>query len=107
MKIIYYITNDVKLVLDLLERELCMREISYVRVDNEIHFLNKIVRIFDIESDKEQIFMVADKNFDFCLNEFKEVNDLKINIKNKSYYKKNDFKKSSHNVNMILKRNIR
>ncbi len=109
MKIIYYITNDVKLVLDLLERELCMREISYVRVDNEIHFLNKIVRILDINTNKKQIFMLACNYYDKFLDinaEF-DCSDNSINVKNKCYQKKKDFKRDSYNVNAALKRTIR
>lgn len=109
MKIIYYITNDVKLVLDLLERELCMREISYVRVDNEIHFLNKIVRILDINTNKKQIFMLACNYYDKFLdiNDEFDCSDNSINVKNKCYQKKKDFKRDSHNVNAALKRTIR
>ena len=109
MKIIYYITNDVKLVLDLLERELCMREISYVRVDNEIHFLNKIVRILDINTNKKQIFMLACNYYDKFLdiNDEFDCSDNSINVKNKCYQKKKDFKRNSYNVNAALKRTIR
>lgn len=109
MKIKYYITNDVKLIIELLERELCVRQISYVRVDNEIHFLGKIVRIIDINTDKKQTvkldcnyyykFLDIDDDFD-C-------SDNIINVKNKCYQKKKDFKKDSHNVNAALKITIR
>ena len=108
MKIKYYITNDVKLIIALLERELCIRQISYVRVDNEIHFLDKIVRIIDINEKKQMVkldcnyydkFLDIDDDFD-C-------NDNIINVKNKRYQKKKDFKRDSHNVNAALKRTIR
>lgn len=108
MKIKYYITNDVKLIIELLERELCIRQISYVRVDNEIHFLDKIVRIIDINEKKQMVkldcnyydkFLDIDDDFD-C-------SDNIINVKNKHYQKKKDFKRDSHNVNAALKRTIR
>ncbi len=117
MKIKYYITNDVKLIIELLERELCVRQISYVRVDNEIHFLGKIVRIIDINTariidiniDKKQMIKLDCNYYDKFLDiddDF-DCNDNIINVKNKCYQKKKDFKKDSHNVNAALKRTIR
>ena len=116
MKIIYYITNDVKLIIELLERELCIRQISYVRVDNEIHFLDKIVRIIDINTvriidinEKKQMVKLDCNYYDKFLDiddDF-DCSDNIINVKNKRYQKKKDFKRDSHNVNAALKRTIR
>ena len=116
MKIKYYITNDVKLIIELLERELCIRQISYVRVDNEIHFLDKIVRIIDINTvriidinEKKQMVKLDCNYYDKFLDiddDF-DCSDKIINVKNKRYQKKKDFKRDSHNVNAALKRTIR
>lgn len=62
MKVKYYITNQQVLVLDILERELCKRQISYVRIENEIHFNNQIVRILDIKKDKNIIVNLSLEN---------------------------------------------
>lgn len=39
-----YIVKNYKDIMDELERELCQNNISYVRIDNEIHFLDNIIR---------------------------------------------------------------
>lgn len=55
MKVRNFIIENRALFMDTLEQELCINGISYVRIDNEIHFFNQIVRFYDIEIDKQYI----------------------------------------------------
>ena len=70
---------------------------------------NKIVRILDINTNKKQIFMLACNYYDKFLdiNDEFDCSDNSINVKNKCYQKKKDFKRDSYNVNAALKRTIR
>ena len=51
MKIKNYIVDNYQLLMSCLEEELCKKGISYVRIDNEIHFQDQIVRFYDIDID--------------------------------------------------------
>lgn len=51
MKIKNYIVDNYQLLMDCLEEELCRNGISYVRIDNEIHFQDQIIRFYDMEID--------------------------------------------------------
>lgn len=42
-------SNAKEKVIDFLLRYLCQHNISYVRVENEVHFLDKIYRFYDIK----------------------------------------------------------
>lgn len=55
MKIRNYLVENYQLLMDFIEEELCKNGVSYVRIDNEIHFLDQIIRFFDFEVDKEII----------------------------------------------------
>ena len=55
MKIKNYIVENYQLLMDSLEVDLCKMGISYVRIDNEIHFLDQIIRFFDFEVDIREI----------------------------------------------------
>ena len=56
MKVKNYIIENCYVFIDELERELCKRGISYVRIDREIHFLNQIIRLYDFELDRDIIY---------------------------------------------------
>lgn len=55
MKVKNYIVENYQLLMDSIEEELCKKGISYVRIDNEIHFLDQIIRFLDFEVDKREI----------------------------------------------------
>lgn len=55
MKVKNYIVENASLFMDCLERELCQQGISYVKIENEIHFENQIVRLYDFEKDCVEI----------------------------------------------------
>lgn len=55
MKIRNFIVENRALFIDVLEEELCKNGISYVKINNEIHFLDQIIRFYDIEIDKKEI----------------------------------------------------
>lgn len=55
MKIKNYLVENYQLLMGCLEEELCKNSISYVRIDNEIHFLDYIIRFYDLELDKSAI----------------------------------------------------
>lgn len=55
MKIRNYIVENYQFIMECLEEELCKNNISYVRIDNEIHFLDQIIRFYDFELDKKVI----------------------------------------------------
>lgn len=71
MRVRNFIIENRNLFMDTLEKELCIYGISYVRINNEIHFLDQIIRFYDIEKDKLNI-----------INEFfiKEYNIQEIKI---------------------------
>lgn len=55
MKIKNYIVDNIEVVIDYLETILCQQGISYVRIDNEFHFNNQIVRLYDLILHKDII----------------------------------------------------
>lgn len=44
----YFVENS-EYFMNELERQLCIQGISYVRIDNEFHFNNQIIRLFDFD----------------------------------------------------------
>lgn len=108
--------------MDCLEEDLCKFGISYVRIDNEIHFLDKIIRFFDFEVHKREIISwgfskihVIDIGDRFSLVNF-SFNDIdnyvpeKISFNdNKCYQRRNksSYKNESNKVKQKLKRYLR
>ena len=54
MQVKNYIVDNYQVLINCLEEELCKNGIFYVRIDNEIHFQDKIIRFYDIEVDKKE-----------------------------------------------------
>ena len=55
MRIKRYIVSNRKVFMDSLEEELCKKNISYVTIENEIHFLDHIIFFYDMELDLKLI----------------------------------------------------
>lgn len=133
MNVKYFVTNDSILILNLLEKELCVRGISYVRIDNEVHFKNNIVRILDLDKHRkeciglsfnkiekrnlEDILKKSDcivdsiddiiKDFSIAKPFIKELEYIYSNDKNYISNKKETYKRNSNKTNMILKKSRR
>lgn len=58
MKVKNYIVENCYEFIDELERNLCKKGISYVRIDREIHFLDQIIRFYDFKLDKDIMYRV-------------------------------------------------
>ena len=99
MKVKNYIIENCYVFIDELERELCKRGISYVRIDREIHFLNQIIRLYDFELDRDIIYSrlingISLKNQNILCHELSECIDFmpeKNNIKKLSYQRQNNY----------------
>lgn len=126
MRVRNYIIDNRELFIDYLEKELCQNDISYVRIDNEIHFLDQIIRFYDIVFDKNEIITWAfikielekAKEFEKKIEdifsipdprEFASPQNLKINksiFSEDNYPVRNKFiqKYESNEVNQKLKR---
>ena len=119
MKIRNYIVENYQLLMDCLEKELCKNGISYVRIDNEIHFQNQIIRFYDIELDIKEIISwlftkieIEDPIERFVLNPmvFNNIELLpeekRFTNLEKNYQSRNKFiqKQESNMVNQKLKR---
>lgn len=97
MKVKNYIIENCYVFIDELERELCKRGISYVRIDRKIHFLNQIIRLYDFELDRDIIYSrlingISLKNQNILCHELSECIDFmpeKNNIKKLSYQRQN------------------
>lgn len=93
MQVKNYIVENRDLFFDYLEKELCQKGISYVRIENEIHYENKIIRLYDIELDKRMIISIM---FNQIYIKQNYENELLIkcidsglsNIENNGYYLK-------------------
>ena len=48
-------TNNVDFIIDLFEKELCSNNVQYVKVDNEIHFNNFIIRVYSTKEIKNAL----------------------------------------------------
>ncbi len=101
-----YIVENCYEFIDKLERELCKKGISYVRIDREIHFLDQIIRFYDSELDQNIIH-------DMLLNFKKlESSDLyeciflkpKKNNTNKTHYQRQNKKTLKYESNMVNKK---
>ena len=120
MKVKSYIVENYQLLMDYLEEELCKNGISYVRIDNEIHFLDQIIRFFDFEIDREMIiiwglgkyeeFLDIQDRFTLANLSFDDVRDYVPEIiyirDDKCYQRRNKFikKQESNQVNQKLKK---
>lgn len=86
MQVKNYIVENSFLFMDCLERELCRQGISYVKIDNEIHFQNQIIRLYDFEKDFDEIIKW------FIMKELQEkevsLDDLLIITPEEDFYKK-------------------
>ncbi len=106
MKVKNYIVENCYEFIDKLERELCKKGISYVRIDREIHFLDQIIRFYDSKLDQNIIH-------DMLLNFKKlESSDLyecislkpKKNNTNKTHYQRQNKKTLKYESNMVNKK---
>ena len=49
MNVKKYLVENSEYFMNELERQLCIQGISYVRIENEFHFNNQIIRFFDFD----------------------------------------------------------
>ena len=109
-------SNAKEKVIDYLLRYLCQHNISYVRVENEVHFLDKIYRFYDskdnsLEDTLEKIYKTLNElevskrlSFDDNLIEFTTIEER---VDNKypipDYNKKKLIKMQNRRSNLKLK----
>lgn len=116
MKVKNYIVENCYEFIDELERELCIRGISYVKIDREIHFLNQIIRFYDFELDKDIIYSMMINSINInngnvvCLDlsKYIDYSSNKDNV-NKVFYQKQNkktLKYESNTVNQKIKKNL-
>ena len=53
MNVKKYLVENSEYFMNELERQLCIQGISYVRIENEFHFNNQIIRFFDFNDFRE------------------------------------------------------
>ena len=58
MQVKNIVINNIEIFMDELIRTLIKHEISYVRIDNEIHFDNYIYRFYELENSVESIPLI-------------------------------------------------
>lgn len=125
MKVKNYIIENYQVFMDQLEKELCQNNISYVRIDNEIHFLDKIIRFYEshiemmlawghlyLENNEEidliPVFYELNTNFYRKDKVYHKPNDdsEKENLKTKTYQSRSKYlkKQESYLVKQKLKR---
>lgn len=118
MNIKYFLTNEKTFILDLLEKELCINGISYVRIDNEVHFENNIIRVLDYVEDKRIIYNLVMNNRHIELinsintislspiDDYSNCKPININYNVElPKQKKKSLKNDSYKTNLMLKRN--
>lgn len=127
MKIKRYIISDRKVFMDNLEEELCKRNISYVKIENEIHFLDYVIFFYDLNLDLKLIVssffndLFQEKQLNLGIQQIfniENINNLqsesnityqkrnkKVN-KNESNYAKQKIKKYQNNSNKFFARKI-
>ena len=95
-----FITSNVELLMDILIREIIKSNSSYVRVDNELHFDDYILR-FHEQEECERNFVTIPLEVSECIskNYFLNVKDL---IKETTEYTINDINKPSYHINKKL-----
>lgn len=121
MKIKNYIVDNIDIVIESIERELCIKGISYVRIENEFHFNDQIIRLYDLEIHKRIIFAwLFSKEFEELNNHIEETLNLSMNFsqvyapplvgfdflrEEKTYnpIRKNTYKQESKRVNQLIK----
>lgn len=97
MKVIKYIAENADLIMDDLERVLCKQGISYVRIDNEFHFQDKIIRILDFEKDHQDI-IASSMCFD-CTKSINPKSTQWINqMPNKGIIKQKEYQKRTRKI---------
>ena len=121
MKIKNYIVDNIDVIIESIERELCIKGISYVRIENEFHFNDQIIRLYDLELHKKIIFAwLLSKEFEELDNNLEETINLSMNFsqayvpplcefdylrEEKTYQprRKNNYKQESKRVNQLIK----
>ena len=111
-------SNAKEKVIDFLLRYLCQHNISYVRVENEVHFLDKIYRFYDskdnsLEDTLEKIYKTLNElevskrlSFDDNLIEFTTIEervDNKYHIPDYNSNKKKLIKMQNRRNNLKIK----
>lgn len=122
MQIKNYIVDNIDVIIDSLERELCKQGISYVRIENEFHFNNQIIRLYDLVLHRKIIYeWLLSKEFEELNNNLEETFNLSRSfvehyvpplcefdfLKDEKTYKprrKNNYKQESKRVNQLLKK---
>lgn len=96
-----YIVENYREFMNELEKELCQNGISYVRIDNEIHFLDKIIRFIDFDIDRKLIYagcsVIEYEKWKNSLSHLAEMlSDDVINEKSCTFYTPNSHHGSSY-----------
>ena len=108
MRVRNFIIENRNLFMDTLEKELCIYGISYVRIDNEIHFLDQIIRFYDIQEIK--IPTLLEMDMISLIKKYPIINVKYLHhfeIKNNTSFQKRNYKiqqQESHKVKKQLKR---
>ena len=118
----YIIVKEKELFIENLIRELIRQEINYVKVENEIHFLDNIVRVLDPVDDRYLIMnefleknpiLVGNDYIRELLNkkekDYFDLDDELFPIKEEKIYQKVNIKqnrrKNNKMINNVLKKN--
>ena len=70
-----FTTNNLELIMDMIIRELIERNISYVRVDNELHFDNHILRFYEKREYEVNLIAVPNSVYEY-FNEYDSISKL-------------------------------
>lgn len=89
-----FTTNNLELIMDIIIRELIKRDMSYVRVDNELHFDNHIFR-FHEKREYENNLVAIPINILESLNEYSNMPEHKYFNVVDNYPKEEYFKITS------------
>ena len=70
-----FTTNNLELIMNMIIRELIERNISYVRVDNELHFDNHIFRFHEKREYEVNLIAVPNSVYEY-FNEYDSISKL-------------------------------
>lgn len=100
MRVVNILISDKKIFIEEIIKELIVNNISYVQIDNELHFSDKIYRFYDQED------LLKNKEL-FLMNEIKLDTDISLDTTDLLDYEKNIFTKIEHNYKNQSKKMIK
>ena len=102
MRVKNIFVNNIEYFIDVLLRELIKNEISYVKVDNEIHFDGYIYRFYEGKDINPNLLEEPFRQKEKIFISMEELDDIDISKKKSYSFNKKLIKMQNRNINKLI-----